>query len=234
MNITREELVKKIDHTNLKPDITEQDIILLCRDAEKYGFASVCVPPYYVKLVYSLLKNTDVSVGTVIGFPNGYNSPLIKKKEAIEAVVRGAKELDIVMNISLFKSGYIGCVYNELYTVISSITSFSETITKVIIETCYLNRKEIINVCDIVAQLGAQYIKTSTGFGTRGATKEDVALLKETIDSSKNSLKIKAAGGIKTLDDALLMISNGAERLGTSSGVEIIKEFDEYMRNDTK
>lgn len=211
------ELNNYIDHTNLKVISTLKDIEKLCNEAIKYHFASVCVSPYYVKLAKNLLKDSTVSVCTVIGFPNGYNTKETKVFEAINAIENGADEIDMVINIEALKNKDFDYIKEEIEEIRDAIDGH---ILKVIIETCYLDEEEIIKMTEICNETFVNFIKTSTGFGSRGASLRDL----EIINEHKNEiLEIKASGGIKTLEDAEAMINMGATRLGTSSGVEIMK-----------
>lgn len=211
------ELNKYIDHTNLKVIATKSDIEKLCEEAIKYHFASVCVSPYYVNLAKTLLKDSTISVCTVIGFPNGYNTKEVKAFEAINAIENGADEIDMVINLEALKNEDFDYIKDEIEEIRDSIDGH---ILKVIIETCYLSEKEIKKMTEICNETFVNFIKTSTGFGPRGASVEDL----KTINKYKNDLlEIKASGGIKNLKDAEDMINNGATRLGTSSGVEIMK-----------
>lgn len=211
------ELNSYIDHTNLKPTATLKDIEKLCEEAKEYHFASVCVHPYYVALATELLKGTSVAVCTVIGFPLGMNTKDVKVYEAINAVENGAKEIDIVINIAALKNRDYDYVKEEIEEIRDSIDG---NVLKVIIETCYLTKEEIIKMTEICNDTYVNFIKTSTGFGTDGAKVEDIEL----INSRKNEvLEIKASGGIKTIDIAEQMIEAGATRIGTSSGVDIMK-----------
>lgn len=211
------ELNNYIDHTNLKVIATKSNIEKLCEEAIKYHFASVCVSPYYVNLAKTLLKNSTVSVCTVIGFPNGYNTKEVKVFEAINAIENGADEIDMVINLQALKNKDFDYIKDEIEEIRDSIDGH---ILKVIIETCYLKEEEIKKMTEICNETFVNFIKTSTGFGTRGASVEDLKI----INKYKNDLlEIKASGGIKNLQDAEDMINNGATRLGTSSGVEIMK-----------
>lgn len=211
-------LRKKIEHTNLKPNASKEDIKKTIDEAIKYGFYGVCIPPCYVSYAKKLTKNTDIKIITVIGFPNGYNKVKTKLIEAIESYNNGADEIDIVWNISLFKSGQYEYVLEELKTLIS----YTKGIThKVIVETAYLTEEEKRISVEIVIQSGAKYIKTSTGFAPSGAKLEDVKLFKEL---SNGKIKIKASGGIRDFETALKFLEAGADKIGTSSGVKIIED----------
>lgn len=212
------EIARFIDQSLLKPQATESDIIKLCKTAIKYNFYSVCVNPYFVPLCNALLKGYDTKVTTVIGFPFGMATKDVKAYEAKQAILHGADELDIVMNIGAAKSGNWDYVGEELFEIISATKS---AVHKVIIETCYLTEEEKIAATKIASLFGAKFIKTSTGFGTKGATIKDVKLIKKILG---DRAEVKAAGGIKTLSQAMQFIKAGATRIGTSTGVEIIKE----------
>lgn len=212
------EIAKFIDQTLLKPHATEADIIRLCKGAMKYNFYSVCVHPYFVPLCKAVLSGYDTKVATVIGFPHGMSMKSIKVYEAMQAVLYGAQELDIVVNIGAVRSGNLDFIGEELSEVIAASKS---AVHKVIIETCYLDEKEKRAVAEIAAGCGARFIKTSTGFGPKGATVRDVKLLKEIVG---DRAEIKASGGIRTLARMLKLINAGATRIGTSAGVEIMQE----------
>ena len=212
------ELNKYIDHTNLKAKASLDDIEKLCNEANEYEFASVCVNPYYVKVAHELLKDTNISVCTVVGFPLGASTINTKEYEAIEAVNNGADEIDMVVNIGAIKNKDFDYVKSEIETVRDSIGG---KVLKVIIETCYLTEEEIIKMTEICNDTFVNFIKTSTGFGEYGARVEDLNI----ISKYKNEiLEIKASGGIKTKEDMIKMIEAGATRIGTSNGISIIKE----------
>lgn len=212
------EINKYIDHTNLKAYATKKDIELLCSEAIQNKFASVCVNPYYVSLAHELLIRSNVSVCTVIGFPLGQNTISVKEFEAINAVQEGADEIDMVVNIAAIKDRNYSYVKEEIETVRDSIDGKT---LKVIIETCYLTKEEIIKMTEICNETFVSFIKTSTGFGSAGAKIEDVKLMNE---HKMDFLEIKASGGIRTFDDACKFIDAGATRLGTSNGITIMKE----------
>lgn len=212
----KKEILALVDHTLLTQSVTWNEIKQICDDAVKYGCASVCIPPSYVRQAKEYLKD-KIKICTVIGFPNGYNTTAVKCFEVEDAVKNGADEIDMVINIGLLKDKR----YDELSDEIKAVReSCKGKILKVIIETCLLTEEEKIKMCEIVSDSGADFIKTSTGFSTGGATREDIALFKANV---KNGLKIKAAGGIASLQDAEDMIALGAERLGTSRIIKIIK-----------
>lgn len=209
-------LAKYIDHTILKATATKGDIAKLCDEAARYGFASVCVNPFWVGMCSDLLKGSGVKVCTVIGFPLGANESAVKAFEANLAIKQGAEEVDMVINIGALKSGMLDVVRND----ISAVREASEgTVLKVIIETSYLTDEEKETVCKICAECGVDFVKTSTGFSDAGAKAEDVKLM-----AKASGLKVKASGGIRSKADALKMIEAGASRLGTSAGVKIVTD----------
>ncbi len=212
------DIARFIDQSCLKAEATEIDVIKLCKDAIKYNFRAVCVNPYYVPLCNAILKGYDTKVATVVGFPLGASLKETKLYEAKKALGYGADELDIVMNIGAAKSGNWIFVEEELADIISST---KRAVHKVIIEACYLTEKEKTRAVQSAIACGARFIKTSTGFGSRGAVLKDVKLIKSI---AGDKAEIKAAGGIKTLSQMLQFIKAGASRIGTSSGVEIMKE----------
>ncbi|MGV6828477.1 MAG: deoxyribose-phosphate aldolase [Flavobacteriales bacterium] len=205
-----------IDHTLLKASATKKDIVQLCNEAKEYQFFSVCVNSCYVSLAKLQLKNTDIKVCSVIGFPLGAMSTQAKVFEAKQALTDGADEIDMVMNIGFFKSKDFDAVIDDIKAVKSMMPN---NILKVIIETCYLDEFEIIKASELVLLSGADFIKTATGFGTGGATINDVKIMKSVV---KDACKIKASGGIKDVKTALQYINLGVKRLGTSSGIAIV------------
>ena len=211
------EIASFIDHTLLKASASTRQMKLLCTEAIEHQFAAVCIYPHYIPVCKKFIGDHKVAVCTVVGFPDGNETTSQKEMQTQIAIDAGADEIDMVMNIDAFKTKDFDYVINEIET-IKSICD--EKILKVIIETCYLDRQEKIDACHILRDAGADFVKTSTGFGPSGATIEDVKLLKETVG---NSLKIKAAGGIKTRAFAEALIEAGADRLGTSSSMAIIK-----------
>ena len=208
---------KYIDHTNLKPYATKQDIEKLCDEAIRYDFASVCVNPYYVSLAHELLIRSKVKICTVVGFPLGQNTKETKILEAKDAIDNGADEIDMVINIAALKDKYYDYVEDEIRQ-IKEIAK--DKILKVIIETCYLEKEEIIKITEICNKVGVDFIKTSTGYGTSGAKLEDVELIM--MHKNKN-IQLKASGGIKTKIHAQAFIENGVTRIGTSNGIEIME-----------
>ncbi|MDD3839496.1 MAG: deoxyribose-phosphate aldolase [Clostridia bacterium] len=214
------EIAKYIDHTLLKGDAVKEDIKSLCSQAVKYGFASVCVNPYFIEDAAGFLADSDVKVGAVAGFPIGANCPNIKAIEAEDCVKRGAQEIDMVMNISALKMKDYDLVKQDIKGVVDRCKNISSGIVvKVIIENCYLTDDEKRAACEIVAESGADFVKTSTGMMGSGATVEDVKLMKSVVG---DKIKVKAAGGVRTYQQALDMIEAGASRIGTSSGIGII------------
>ncbi|WP_372752460.1 deoxyribose-phosphate aldolase [Mariniflexile sp.] len=209
-------LNKYIDHTILKATATKSDIIQLCEEAKQYQFFSVCVNSCYVSLAKNLLQNTDVKVCSVIGFPLGAMSTEAKVAETKQALNDGADEIDMVINIGLLKSNDFDAVWKDIEAVKNCMPTKT---LKVILETCYLEELEIIKASELAIQSGADFIKTSTGFGTGGATIHDVKLMKHV---ANNNAKIKASGGVKDYNTALEYINLGVERLGTSSGIAIV------------
>ncbi len=210
-------LAKLIDHTLLKPAATQAQIEHLCGEARTYGFASVCVNPVWVKCAKKLLKGSGVKVCTVIGFPLGANTPTVKAFEAQQAVKDGADELDMVLSIGALKSGNSAAVLKDIRAVRNACPG---KILKVILETCELTDAEKVTACQLAAKAGADYVKTSTGFSSGGATVKDVALLRQSIPPT---MQVKASGGVRTLADLKKMTSAGATRIGTSGGVRIIE-----------
>lgn len=217
--MTNEELLSNVDHTLLKAYATYDEIKSLCEDAIKYHTASVCIPPNYIKRVHADFPKLNIC--TVIGFPLGYSVKEAKVVEAKKAVEDGANEVDMVINITDVKNGLYDDVFKEIVDIKNVVKEKDyNKILKVIIETCYLTEDEKIKLCTIVTRAGADYIKTSTGFGTGGATHEDIKLFKEHVG---NGVKIKAAGGMSDLSDMRKYLEEGADRLGTSKAVSIIK-----------
>ena len=214
------EVAMWIDHTLLKPDATSHQIKNLCHDALKYHFAAVCVNPAYVLQAQKLLVNSGVAICTVIGFPLGATLPTVKAIEALSCLQAGATEIDMVLNIGALKSGNYGLVLNEIQSVVQIVHN-QGGIVKVILETALLSRQEKIIACLVSKVAGADFVKTSTGFGPGGASIEDVGLMCRAIGPG---MRVKASGGIRNLTDALMMIQAGATRIGTSAGVTIVEE----------
>ena len=213
------DLAKMIDHTNLKASTVKEEILKLTKEAKEYQFASVCVNPTWVELAAQELKGTDVKVCTVIGFPLGANTKEVKVFETKDAIEKGAQEIDMVINIAKLKDGDDDYVESEIAGVVEA--SKGKAIVKVIIETCLLTDDEKKQVCSLAVKAGADFVKTSTGFSTGGATIEDVALMKQTVGAH---VGVKASGGIRSKEDAQAMVHAGATRIGASSGIAIVTE----------
>lgn len=207
---------KLIDHTLLKPDAKEADVIKLCQEAKQYDFMSVCVNPYYVSLAKKELTGSNVLVCTVVGFPLGQNTTETKILETRDALKNGADEIDMVINIARLKDGDNQYVENEIALLKKECANHT---LKVIIETCLLTDEEKIRACKLAKSAGADFVKTSTGFSTGGATVHDVKLMRETVGEK---MGVKASGGVRTHEDLLNMVSAGATRIGTSNGTKII------------
>ncbi|MDD3382486.1 MAG: deoxyribose-phosphate aldolase [Bacilli bacterium] len=210
---------KYIDHTLLKANATKNDVIKLCEEAKKYNFMSVCVNPCFIEIAKEVLLGTDILICTVIGFPLGADTILTKENATIDAIKLGANEIDMVINIGKAKEKDFEYLHNEIRTVVDAARGNT---VKVIFETCYLNEEEKILVCNAATLAGALFVKTSTGFGTSGATIEDVKLMRDNINSE---MSVKASGGIRNSSDFLSFIKAGANRIGTSNGVAIIEEL---------
>lgn len=210
-------LNKYIDHTLLKADASQEQIETLIEEAKKYDFASVCVNPTWVNFAAQALKATDVKVCTVIGFPMGANTPELKAFETSDAIQNGANEIDMVINIGALKSRNFDLVERDILAVVEAAKG---TLVKVIIETCLLTDDEKVKACQIAQKAGADFVKTSTGFSTGGATVEDVALMRKTVGPD---MGVKASGGARSYEDALAFIKAGATRIGASSGVAIME-----------
>jgi deoxyribose-phosphate aldolase len=223
---TKATLAKTIDHTLLKAVATEGQVRELCAEARKHGFASVCVNPTWVGLCAKELAGSEVLVCSVIGFPLGANATETKAAEAKLAVAQGAREIDMVINLGAAKVGDWRAVEEDIRAVVrATVAGSAAAIVKVIIETCYLSDAEKVKACAAAAAAGARFVKTSTGFGTGGATVEDVKLMKKAIGGQ--GLLVKASGGVRSCHDAILMLEAGADRIGASSGVAIVSELPE-------
>jgi len=209
-----------IDHTVLRPDATKTDVLRLCQEAKDHSFTVIFVPPCYIDEAVAAVAGTGIRVGIPIGFPLGGHSTKTKVAEAVEAVQRGATVLDMVLNISRLKSADHDYVRTDIAEVVTSTVGVEH---KVILETCYLTHEEKRTACHLVVEAGADYVKTSTGFGTAGATVEDVRLLKETV---AGRVKVKASGGIRDWKTTLAMLEAGADRVGTSASLKIIDEWN--------
>ena len=209
---------KMIDHTLLKADATEDMIKKLCKQAEEHEFAAVCVSPYYVGLANEILKDSDVKVATVIGFPLGANTSEVKAFETKNAIKNGADEVDMVINIGALKNKNYDLVREDIKAVVDAAKG--KALVKVIIETCLLNEEEKRIACELSKEAGADYVKTSTGFSTGGATVEDVKLMREIVGEN---MGVKASGGIRDYEKAKAMVDAGASRIGASASIDIVK-----------
>lgn len=209
---------KIIDHTALKPNTNKESILKLIAEAKTYDFASVCVNPCWVALAHQELKNTDVKVCTVIGFPLGANTTEVKVFETKDAIEKGAQEIDMVINIAMLKDKEYDYVENEIHQIVEAAKD--KAIVKVIIETCLLTDEEKIKACELSQKAGADFVKTSTGFSTGGATVHDIALMRKTVGAE---MGVKASGGVHTHEEALAMVEAGATRIGASAGVKLLK-----------
>ena len=218
MDISRKELAKMIDYTLLNPSATRDQIERLCEEAKEYGVYSVCVNSTWVPLVVNALRGTDVKVCSTVGFPLGTSLPTVKAFEAKTVIGLGAAEVDVVINIGALKSQDVATVLDDIEQVVKVC---KEAPVKVIIETGYLTDEEKVEACKLAQEAGAAFVKTSTGFGTSGATMADVTLMRKTVGER---FGVKAAGGIRTYKDCVAMIEAGANRIGTSSAVQILKE----------
>ncbi|WPL39958.1 deoxyribose-phosphate aldolase [Malacoplasma iowae] len=217
------EYASYIDHTCLSSDASEDKIIKLCEEAKKYGFYSVCVNPYYINLAKKILADTNVKVCAVIGFPLGQNTTSSKVFETKDAINSGANEIDMVINISKLKDKDVDYCVSEINEIKKAC---GNNVLKVIVETCLLTEQEKQLACEIVLKSDAEFIKTSTGFSTGGATVEDITLFKKCLGDKK---LIKAAGGIKNSDDLIKMIDAGADRIGTSRGVMLMTNKEDNL-----
>ncbi|HAT02305.1 MAG TPA: deoxyribose-phosphate aldolase [Oribacterium sp.] len=220
MEITKKNVAGIIDHTNLKPEASEEQITKLCEEAKEYGFASVCVNPGYVALAAEALKGSTVNVCTVIGFPLGATTSASKAFEAKDAIANGATEVDMVVNIGMIKSGKWDYVKDDIKAVVDAANG---VLVKVIIETCLLTDDEKVKVCQLAKEAGADFVKTSTGFSKWGAKPEDVALMRKTVGPE---MGVKASGGIHTAEEAIACINAGATRLGVSAGIAVVNGLE--------
>ncbi|HEL2250625.1 TPA: deoxyribose-phosphate aldolase [Streptococcus suis] len=209
-------LNKYIDHTILKPETTQEQVEKILAEAKEYDFASVCVNPTWVALAAESLKDSDVKVCTVIGFPLGANTPAVKAFETKDAISNGADEIDMVINIGALKTGNYDLVLEDIKAVVAAS---GDKLVKVIIEACLLTDDEKVKACQLSQEAGADYVKTSTGFSTGGATIADVALMRKTVGPD---MGVKASGGARSYEDAIAFIEAGASRIGASSGVAIM------------
>lgn len=219
--VKKSQLAKMMDHTILKAVATPADVKSICEEALKINAASVCVNPFHVPQVKELLAGSDVKVCTVVGFPLGANTSEVKAFETRDAIEKGAEEIDMVINIGALLAGDTGTVYEDIKAVVDAADG---TLVKVIIETCYLNDAQKQIVCELALKAGADFVKTSTGFGTGGATPHDVELMRSVVG---NQMKIKASGGIRTYDDAMAVVTATADRLGVSASLTILEGAEE-------
>lgn len=220
-NLPPAQLARMIDHTLLKPEATQDDVKKLCEEALKHNFFSCCVNSSWVRYVAQLLRGSSVKVCAVVGFPLGAGTPEIKALEARRAIREGAKEIDMVINVGLVKSGDWDAVMKDIRSVAESVKD-GGALLKVILETCLLTKDEIVKACEASMRARADYVKTSTGFNKGGATAEDIALMARTVAPKR--LGVKASGGVRTYADAMLMIRNGATRVGSSNSVKMMEE----------
>lgn len=220
-------MAKYIDHTILNADATEKDIQRICIEAKEYNFKTVCINPGWVDYAAHLLKGTDVGITTVIGFPLGANTSEIKAAEAKQAVEKGVSDVDMVINIGALKNEDYPTVLNDIKAVVDAVDG--KAIVKVIIETSLLNKTEKIRVCELAKQAGADFVKTSTGFSTGGATIDDVKLMRATVGPK---MGVKASGGVRSYEDAVAMIEAGATRIGASSGIAIVQGVVDASNSD--
>lgn len=220
-------MAKYIDHTILNADATEKDIQRICIEAKEYDFKTVCINPGWVDYAAHLLKGTDVGITTVIGFPLGANTSEIKAAEAKQAVEKSVSDVDMVINIGALKNEDYPTVLNDIKAVVNAVDG--KAIVKVIIETSLLNKTEKIRVCELAKQAGADFVKTSTGFSTGGATLDDVKLMRATVGPK---MGVKASGGVRSYEDAVAMIEAGATRIGASSGIAIVQGVADASDSD--
>lgn len=220
-------MAKYIDHTILNADATEKDIQRICIEAKEYNFKTVCINPGWVDYAAHLLKGTDVGITTVIGFPLGANTSEIKAAEAKQAVEKGVSDVDMVINIGALKNEDYPTVLNDIKAVVDAVDG--KAIVKVIIETSLLNKTEKIRACELAKQAGADFVKTSTGFSTGGATLDDVKLMRATVGPK---MGVKASGGVRSYEDAVAMIEAGATRIGASSGIAIVQGVVDASNSD--
>lgn len=216
-NLTAAELARLIDHTLLKPEATEAQVRKLCQEAREHHFMSVCVNPYWVPLCAELLQGSDVKVCTVIGFPLGANRTAIKAAEATDAIAQGATEVDMVINVGALKAGQVDAVEGDIRAVVEAARG--KALVKVIIETALLTDDEKVKACELAKAAGADFVKTSTGFGPGGAQVADIALMRKTVGPD---MGVKASGGVRDYETTVAMVRAGATRIGASAGISII------------
>lgn len=216
-----------IDHTKLKADTTKEDIIQLAKEAKEYDFWSICINPVWIPVAKEELNESDVKICTVIGFPLGANSSKVKAFETTQAIADGADEVDMVINVGALKEKSYEVVLADIKSVVEAASN--KALVKVIIETALLTKEEIVKACELSVEAGADFVKTSTGFSTAGATVENVRLMKETVGEEA---LVKASGGVRTKEDAIAMVSAGASRLGASDGVKIVTGNQDLKASD--
>lgn len=222
--ITYEQLAKTIDHSLLRPEITEEDVIAGCQLAKRYCTASVCVKPCYVGVAVKQLEDSDVAVGTVVGFPLGSSTTTTKVAEARDAIANGAVELDMVLNIGELRSRHYDAVREDIRAVVEATQG--EAIVKVILENAYLTNEQKVTACKLAEEAGADFVKTSTGFAPSGATADDIRLMRVSVSAH---VQVKAAQGVRTLDAALEVVDAGATRIGARSTAKILDDFKRRM-----
>ena len=212
----KQNIANIIDHTVLKAFSSKEDVIKVCDEAKEYGFFSVCINPTHIELAKKELEGSNVKVCTVIGFPLGANTSEVKAFETKDAIAKGAHEVDMVINIGALKDKNYDLVYNDIKAVVDAANK--EALVKVIIETCYLTDEEKKIACELSVKAGADYVKTSTGFGTGGSTPEDIKLMRDVVGPN---IGVKASGGVRTTEDAIKVIDAGASRIGASASISI-------------
>lgn len=227
---TIEELANMIDHTNLKTDANNEDMKILCEEAVEYGFKMVAINQVQSKICAEYLEGTDVNIGAAIGFPLGQTTIASKVFETKDAIENGATEIDYVINLSEVKNNNFEYIKDEMEQIVE-VCRKNDVISKVIFENAYLNNDEIIKLSEIAKEVKPDFVKTSTGMAASGATVDDVALMKQTVG---DDVKVKAAGGIRDVETFIQMIENGAERIGTSSGIQIINDLKERLEKEGK
>jgi deoxyribose-phosphate aldolase len=225
LELSYDTIAKRIDHALLGPTLTENELEEGCRLAARYGVASVCIKPYAVGLAARLLRGTEVKVGTTIGFPHGGHATAVKVFESQQALIDGATEIDMVINIGQALGGLWDTVTADIAAVTKTAHDGS-AIVKVIFENCYLSEDQKIRLCEICGELGVDYVKTSSGYGTGGATHDDLRLMRRV---APPHVKLKAAGGVRTLDQAIAVVELGCDRIGTSKTAEILGELKERL-----
>lgn len=224
------DLARMIDHTLLKPEATKEQIIQLCNEAKKFHFASVCINPSYVSICAKLLRDTAVKVCTVVGFPLGATSTATKAFETEHALRDGAKEIDMVINVGMLKSGDYDYVENDIFAVVTTTRRYG-ALVKVILETVLLTDEEKIKACLLAKRAGADFVKTSTGFAKGGATVGDIALMRKVVGTA---MGVKASGGVRTREEALAMVASGADRIGASASVKIVGSDGDKKQETSK